>query len=139
MKIFFLIFLLLQTANAYFECLDNYSKTSGLYALSNCLIDSLEGNYEFCGNVCFEKSNCIGFNYIDLVNVTNCELLCNISDFDNYYYSDYFEKTGVACYTRTVYFLLCFVGGICLIFIPPAIWIECRNRRRRNDGYHAIN
>ena len=116
----YLIFVLFQLVNGYLECLDNYSMTTGAYALSDCIIDSLEGTYQFCGSTCFNKSSCVGFNYIDLKNVTRCELLCNVSDYESWFNSIYFEKSGIACYTKIFHFMLYFVGGICLIFIPIA-------------------
>lgn len=141
MRSLYLIFVLFQTVHSYFDCLDNYSLTTGLYAISNCTIENLEGNYEYCASICYNNSDCIGFNYIDLVNTTQCELLCEFPVFEPCFYSDYFEKTGESCYIRTLHFFLYFVGGVFLIFVPIGIFIECGKRRRRyvNQGYEVIN
>ena len=141
MKSFYLIFVLMQTVYSYLDCLDNFSLTTGLYGITNCTIENLEGNYELCGATCFNNSDCVGFNYINLVNVTQCELLCNVPVFESCFYSSYFEKTGTTCYVKSLHFFLYFVGGIFLIFIPIAIYVECEKKRRRyiNEGYQVIN
>ena len=137
MRSLYLIFVLFQTVHSYFDCLDNYSLTTGLYAISNCTIENLEGNYEYCGSICYNNSNCVGFNYISLVNDTQCELLCGNPNFEEWIYSFYFEKTDVSCYVKTFHFMLFFVGGLLLIFVPLILWTHCKNRRY--NGYHIIN
>ena len=67
-------------------CIDYYDSYLDTFAISNCSNGTFLTNLYDCAEICKNETTCVGFNYNDVNELSNCDILCDIISYHIVWY-----------------------------------------------------